>query len=168
MTTFAGTPDSSAYADGIGTAAQFDTPLGIAIVGSGAYAVVVRRALWWVHDLRVTRLHPCVLWQADGFNACLRRIDLATAAVTTIAGNPRTEGLADGTGSNALFSIPWGVAVDAAGTFVLVVRIDAAGSRGLVRSWCGQMLRAGGVARMPLCNVSALLYNHCLRFPRAV
>lgn len=67
--------------------------------------------------------------QADQFNHLLRRVNVTSGLVTTLAGNanvipgpPNNYGYADGAGAAAKFWAPSGVSMDAAGTFVLVVR----------------------------------------------
>ena len=77
-------------ADGIGDAAQFNNPAGIAVDGAGN------------------------LYVADGFNDTIRKITPA-GVVSTIAGFPGSSGNADGIGSNARFSDPRGIAVNSAG-----------------------------------------------------
>ncbi|MHB8418341.1 MAG: NHL repeat-containing protein [Myxococcales bacterium] len=86
VTTFAGGLGLAGSADGIGTAARFLRPSALAFDGAGA------------------------LWVADTGNDTLRRIDLATAAVTTVAGSPGDAGSLDGPA--ALFRDPAGVAAD--------------------------------------------------------
>jgi len=76
--------------DGIGTAAQFTYPIGVAADGAG--------------NLYVT----------DQGSHYIRKIVLATRAVTTLAGSG-TRGYADGIGSAALFSSPHGIAADGNG-----------------------------------------------------
>ena len=78
------------YVDGTGTAAQFNLPTGVACDGSGNVYV------------------------ADYGNQCIRKIVVATGAVTTLAGSV-TQGSADGTGSAAQFTYPSGVAWDGSG-----------------------------------------------------
>ncbi len=59
--------------------------------------------------------------QSD-YNGCLiRRIDLLTSAVSTIAGTAGTTGTANGVGLMASFRNPSSVAINSAGTFALVV-----------------------------------------------
>ncbi len=89
-TILAGTFDASGYLDATGAAARFARPYGVA-VRDGALIV------------------------ADYENHRIRSVDLATRAVTTLAGTG-TAGTADGAAADAQFDLPQGVAVDAAGT----------------------------------------------------
>lgn len=77
-------------ADGVGTAARFANPRGIAIDGSGT------------------------LYVADMANHAIRKIT-PNGTVTTLAGLPGTRGWDDGAGSVARFDQPQGVAADASG-----------------------------------------------------
>lgn len=66
--------------------------------------------------------HP-PLSQADTFNNGIRRLDLVTGLVLTLAGSPtRAAGNADGLGTSATFNSPQGIAVDAAWTVAVIVR----------------------------------------------
>lgn len=58
--------------------------------------------------------------QADPGNSTVRRIDVASANVTTLAGGAAGASLQDGVGSAAAFNRPNGVCVDAAGLVVFV------------------------------------------------
>jgi sugar lactone lactonase YvrE len=90
--TFAGSPGLSGSADGVGSAARFYFPYGIAVDGAGNVYV------------------------ADSGNSTIRKIT-PDEVVTTLAGTAGTGGggIVDGTGSAARFYAPEGVAVDGAG-----------------------------------------------------
>jgi hypothetical protein len=88
VTTLAGS-GSNAFADGTKADASFDFPRGVAVDNSGNVIV------------------------ADTHNHRIRKIT-ATGVVTTLAGNG-TAGFADGTGADASFNQPMGVAVDSRG-----------------------------------------------------
>lgn len=96
-TTLAGQAGVSGSADGVGSAARFNSPRGVAISSDGSFALV-----------------------ADDANAAIRRIDLNTNAVTTVAGQPGVTGFADGVGSAARFFSPTAVSVSADGSRALV------------------------------------------------
>ena len=83
VSTLAGS-GTAGFADGVGNAAAFDDPTGVAY-GNG------------------------VVYVADRRNRRIRQVDLATGAVTTLAGNG-VSGSADGVGAAATFSAPTGVA----------------------------------------------------------
>jgi sugar lactone lactonase YvrE len=84
VSTLAGS--SKAFADGIGTAAKFNFPHGLAVATNGTVYV------------------------ADTGNNRVRAIT-ASGTVTTLAGSS-TSGALDGTGSSAQFKAPWDVVVD--------------------------------------------------------
>lgn len=86
---FAGNGSGGAIINGTGTAAGFYAPYGITIDGTGN------------------------LFVGEYANQAIRKITPA-AVVTTLAGNG-TAGLLNGTGSNATFNQPVGLAVDASG-----------------------------------------------------
>lgn len=97
VTTLAGVggPNSPGSTDGVGRAAQFNWPLGLALNASGD-----------------------VLYVADGSNHTIRKIVIdadGVGTVSTLAGLPGTTGTADGAGSAARFNYPDGLAVDDAG-----------------------------------------------------
>ncbi len=77
-------------ADGIGSAAKFLLPAGVAVDGAGNVYV------------------------ADAYNDTIRKVTSA-GLVTTLAGTAQMYGYNDGTGSAARFTYPYGVAVDSAG-----------------------------------------------------
>jgi hypothetical protein len=88
--TLAGTPDVRGHADGIGSAASFIFPIGIA-TDSAANVYV-----------------------ADKVSNTIRKITPA-GVVTTLAGTAGISGHADGIGGNASFSSPVAVATDSTG-----------------------------------------------------
>jgi hypothetical protein len=90
VTTIAGAAGQFGSADGTGTAARFSGPTAIISDGAGS------------------------LYVADTANSTIRKVALATGAVTTLAG-AGSPGSADGTGAAARFSYPYGIAGDGAG-----------------------------------------------------
>lgn len=91
VTTIAGTAGAAGASDGVGLAAAFSQPQGLAIDQKG------------------------ILYLADSSNDAIRRIDPATATVTTLAGTLGTAGSADGVGNKAAFRSPHGLAYDPLG-----------------------------------------------------
>jgi sugar lactone lactonase YvrE len=96
VTTFAGLSGSFGSADGTGSAARFNTPWGIAIDSTDT------------------------LYVADSGNFTIRKITSA-GVVTTLAGLAGSSGSVDGTGSNARFYNPNGVAIDSVNNIIYVV-----------------------------------------------
>ena len=97
VTTLAGSGTAS-FADGTGSAAQFNGPKGVAVDSSGTVYV------------------------ADTYNHRIRKITSA-GVVTTLAGSG-TAGSTSGTGSAAQFNTPYGVAVDSSGTVYVGDKIN--------------------------------------------
>jgi sugar lactone lactonase YvrE len=89
VTTLAGQAGSFGSADGAGTNALFNSPVGVAV------------DLYWGSGVYV----------ADKDNHTIRRIT-PDGLVSTIAGLPGNAGNADGTGTDARFNSPEGIAVD--------------------------------------------------------
>lgn len=94
VTKLAGT-GTAGFVNGAGTTAEFSNPSGVAVTSSGT------------------------IYVADYFNNRIRKIvctslTVANCTVSTLAGSGAT-GNADGTGGNATFNLPSGVAVDSAG-----------------------------------------------------
>ena len=94
VTTLAGSGTTSSV-DGIGALATFSNPTGVSISRDTSFALVTD---WWSHRVR--------------------RIEIATGAVTTLAGS--SAGYADGAGTSALFNGPYGVAISPDANFALV------------------------------------------------
>jgi sugar lactone lactonase YvrE len=90
VTTVAGNAAVAGSTDGIGTNATFSNMAGLAVDKSGN------------------------IYVADTYNDTIRMIS-TNGTVTTIGGFPGLPGRSDGTGANALFSQPTGIAVDASG-----------------------------------------------------
>lgn len=89
VTTLAGS-GSAGSADGVGTAASFNRPIGLAVNGEG------------------------VVYVADTSSQRIRKI-APDGSVTTVAGSG-LGGFSDGNGSSATFSAPSGIAIDTTGT----------------------------------------------------
>ncbi|GAB4361781.1 MAG: hypothetical protein Kow00128_00880 [Deltaproteobacteria bacterium] len=87
VTTLAGSPGVAGFADGTGSAARFDAPEGIGLIGGGSALLVV----------------------ADTGNHVVRQLT-AGGTTTLLAGNPPQDGETDGIGSAARFSGPSGIA----------------------------------------------------------
>jgi sugar lactone lactonase YvrE len=95
VTTFAGLGRTRGGTDATGTNARFEQPFGIAVDPNGNVYV------------------------SDSMANTIRKISPA-GVVTTLAGRYGANGSADGAGSDARFSVPYAVAVDAAGTVFVV------------------------------------------------
>jgi sugar lactone lactonase YvrE len=94
VTTLAGSAsDFPGFTDGIGPAARFNVPYGITTDGVNLYV-------------------------ADSYNHTIRKIVIATSAVTTLAGSAPSEGFTDGTGAAARFSLPQGITTDGTNLYV--------------------------------------------------
>ncbi|HTB79557.1 MAG TPA: chitobiase/beta-hexosaminidase C-terminal domain-containing protein [Opitutaceae bacterium] len=91
VTTLAGSASNPSYKDGTGTAAWFNTPIGISIDSAGN------------------------LYVADSANDVIRKITTPAGVVTTFVGTANATGTIDGTGIVAMFNTPAGVIVDSAG-----------------------------------------------------
>ncbi len=99
VTTLAGSPGVAGSANGTGSAARFNTPVGIAVDTSGNVYV------------------------GDEANELIRKITPA-GVVTTLAGQAGVPGSADGNGTAATFSSPAGIAVDTNGNVYVADQTD--------------------------------------------
>jgi WD40 repeat protein len=90
VTLLAGANDQAGYADGVGAAARFSGPYGIAVRADGKLLVT------------------------DNVNQRVRLIDVATGATSTFAGTG-TAGYADGPLATATFNLPQSIAVHSSG-----------------------------------------------------
>ena len=95
VTTLAGAGSFGA-SNGIGTAASFGYPTGLAVDSTGTN-----------------------LYVADQYNNLVRAIVIATGAVTTLAGSG-SNGFANGTGTSATFNNPSGLCLDSTGSNLYV------------------------------------------------
>lgn len=100
VTTLAGKAQLTGTADGIGSAARFNTPYGIAIDSAGT------------------------LFVAEQFNHTIRKIT-PDGAVTTFAGSAGVAGSVDGTGADARFNEPIGLAFDRAGNLFVADAVNS-------------------------------------------
>ncbi|HEX4460359.1 MAG TPA: hypothetical protein VIA18_20420, partial [Polyangia bacterium] len=90
VTTLAGQVKTIGSQDGIGAAARFDNPVGLAFDDQYLYV-------------------------ADAGSYAIRKITVATGEVTTFAGSALHQGSADGVGAAAMFTTPYDVANDGHG-----------------------------------------------------
>lgn len=90
---------SSGFADGIGTLATFSYPTGIAASSNGIFILV-----------------------SDQITSLIRKIVLATLAVTTIAGGNggTSTGYANGFGTSATFNSPYGIGISSDNSYALI------------------------------------------------
>jgi sugar lactone lactonase YvrE len=89
VSTFAGSAGAQGASNGIGAAASFNYPIGLAVDTNNLYV-------------------------ADASNSLIRKISLATQTVSTLAGS--SVGSSNGVGTNAGFSAPSGLALDRRGS----------------------------------------------------
>jgi hypothetical protein len=97
VTTLAGTAGVSGSTDGIGAAALFNSPQGITTDGTNLYV-------------------------ADTNNHTIRKINISTGLVSTLAGVAGFVGSADGIGPDAQFSAPCGITTDGTNLYVADTR----------------------------------------------
>ncbi len=99
ISTFAGTSGTYGSVDGTGSDARFNSPKGL--TGDATY-----------------------LYVADTYNQTIRRITLSSGLVSTFAGYAGTVGTTDGSGSEARFNYPFGVALDNSGNLYVTDAIS--------------------------------------------
>lgn len=124
LSTLAG--GTGGYAEGAGASAMFQRPLGVAISPDGTWVAV-----------------------ADTANSKIRKIVVATRAVSTLSGSDK--GYNDGAATNARFNVPSELAFHPTGQYLLVAdngnsvirRVDA--SSGEASTVAGQALTPGMV-----------------------
>ena len=93
VTTLAGTAGGYGSTNGTGTSARFRYPQGITSDWTNLYV-------------------------ADSVNHTIRKIEISTGVVTTLAGTAGSSGSADGTGTSASFYYPYGVTTDGTNLYV--------------------------------------------------
>jgi sugar lactone lactonase YvrE len=110
VTTLAGLAGSAGTSNGVGSAARFMVPFGMVLVGTS-------------------------LFITDSESGVIRRLDLATAQVSTYAGVTGWKGWADGDLASARFKYPEAIAADPAGNLFVgdsgsstIRRIDRSGA----------------------------------------
>jgi len=118
VTTLAGTAGAQGSTDGTGSAARFKNPMGLALDQSGN------------------------LYVADASNSTIRKIVVATGAVTTLSGKPGSSGSADGDAATARFYMPHALALDGMGNLLVADARNHAvrkvsPSTGAVTTWAG-------------------------------
>lgn len=134
---FAGTMGITGFVDGVGNAAQFYKPRGLAVDGANLYVAddknhAIRKVVLATKEVstfaggaigtangvgtiaQLNRPYGLAtdgtnLYVADDYNHAIRQIDLATRMVTTLAGTPGATGSVDATGANARFYNPVGL-----------------------------------------------------------
>jgi hypothetical protein len=128
VTTLAGGGTASGFTNGVGTAATFRFPVGLAVDGTGN------------------------LFVADSANCAIRKIVIATAVVTTLAGSG-VPGQANGVGVAATFNNPYGVAADNFGN-VFVADFGNCAIRAIVAGTGVVTTLAGGGTTLTVCGNS--------------
>jgi hypothetical protein len=93
VSTVAGSAGNAGSADGVGSAARFNGPFGVTTDGFSIFIT-------------------------DRNNNTIRKMNIATGNVTTIAGSPGATGSVDGTGSAARFNSPTGITTDGTNLYV--------------------------------------------------
>jgi len=116
VSTIAGSMGQSDFANGSGTTARFSSPLGLAVAANGT------------------------LYVADSGNHVIRAIS-PSGVVSALAGSPENWGSEDGTGGEARFNGPVGVALDESGALLVsdsnnhtIRKVTASGG---VTTWAG-------------------------------
>ena len=127
VSTIAGLAGFSGTVDGVGSAARFYGPQGLALDGAGNLEV------------------------ADTGNSTIRKIAIATGVVTTVAGLAGNTGSIDGPASQARFHYPSSIASDAAGNLYVadtdnhtIREITPAGAVGTIAGIAGSSGTADG------------------------
>lgn len=147
VTTWAGsTAQVRGTTDGVGTNARFSGPYGITFDGAGS------------------------LFVTDYYNCVIRKIDIATVTVSSVAGGGATgsrAGNANGVGTAALFGFPIGIVSDRAGT-LYVSDYNNSAIRKVVVSTATVTTLAGGAGVLPAGYVDAVGTAAKFNFPYGI
>jgi sugar lactone lactonase YvrE len=148
VTTLAGSAGSSGSTDGTGMGASFNFPIGIATDGTNLFVTdvsdignyIIRKVAiatgtvttLAVNDGSIGSIHESSgvvspqgittdgtnVYVADSGDFTIRKVVIATGAVTTMAGSAGSSGKTDGTGAVARFASPHGITTDGINLFV--------------------------------------------------
>jgi sugar lactone lactonase YvrE len=132
VTTLAGSPGGMGSTDGVGGAARFNNPLGVAvdpagnvyvadegnhavrkITPAGDVSTLVSGGAGLMGPAGIAVDGATNLYVVETGSHTIRKITPA-GGVTILAGSPANEGSADGSGSDARFRWPWGITCDRA------------------------------------------------------
>jgi hypothetical protein len=183
VSTLAGTAGVTGTEDGVGSAAQFNAPAGIAVSANGVVYVAdtgndTIRRISPDGTVKTIAGTPRVTGTTDGLGTALFNSPEALAVnaagaifvadtlnntirkvtyqgdVTTVAGQPRVTGTANGIGSAARFFHPAGIALDNAGSRFLIAdtqndTIRVLKSDGLVSTFAGTPRVSGSMGGAP-------------------
>jgi sugar lactone lactonase YvrE len=123
VTTFVGSAGLAGTTDATGTAARFNTPIGL------------------THDVTGN------IFVADSASHTLRKINVV-GTVTTVAGGAGLPGAVNGTGASARFNTPYGVLSDATGNILVTDRanncIRLVTTAGVVSTYLGRLVGGDG------------------------
>jgi DNA-binding beta-propeller fold protein YncE len=151
VTTYAGGgPVLSGSVNGVGSAALFNAPTGVALSADAS-----------------------ILFVADRGNHNIRAIDLASNAVTTLAGGGASgaaagSALANGAGEVALFNLPWNLAFSPAFNLVLVADSANNAVRAITKNGVVSTLVGGGTTGFTAGTADGVGTNALLTNPVAL
>ncbi len=128
VSTLAGAALSIGSTNGVGAASRFNLPFGVAMDAVGAVAIIVSTKGEDASCSGVLTQHALVCMQTDQNNNLIRRINVSSGSVTTLAGIALSMGSTNGVGTAARFNSPYGVAMDDTGTVAIVVSGEHWGS----------------------------------------
>ena len=151
VSTIAGTPPNSGFADGPPGIGRFYSPADLTVSGDYLYVAdrgnnIIRRVDIFTEDILTVAgkashsgvtdakgdesrfstpggvvIDGDVLYVADTYNHTIRKVDILTSDVTTLAGTPGISGTSDSTESPAIFNSPTDVIVDEEGENLYII-----------------------------------------------